>query len=411
MSNDTENIISMLYSEEDIGCQFFEDLVVFDEGEEEVYIGRTLLNRFILVPRIAGYIIEEIRSGKTLSSVKSDLISKEIEVDLEDFISSLLSLNFVNKVGENVIPSEERAKKGGITFEFVKQKYVKWIFSIPTAIAYLIFVSIALTFLISGKTGSIIPTFEEAFWHSSLLVVVLSLIVLDIVFSSSHELFHFFSTRAISGGLGFMSLGRRLTHLVFQTKIENIWVIPRKKRYIIYLSGMLFDLFLISTFTYIAVFQGETHGLLYHFSRFVILLLLMGLVFEFRFYMKTDLYYLISDYLKYPTLFEESYDLLKSLFKFRSTTGKYPKKVWVYGSFMAFGSIIDIWITVKYFIPAVLLVYSNIKDSFISGDTGEIVANILTITLIILETLLVIYFFVRDKYSKQEKNFLFQTKN
>ncbi|WP_102273682.1 hypothetical protein [Cytobacillus massiliigabonensis] len=405
MSNANENIISLLDNEEDISCQFFEDLVIFDEGEDEIYIGRTLINRFILVPKIAGYIINELRNGKTLSEVKTDLNSKDIEVDLEDFILSLLSINFVKKVGEHVIPSEEQEKKNGITFEFVKQKHVKWIFSIPAAIAYFIFVSIALFLLLSGKTGSIIPSYDEAFWHSSLLVVVLSLIVLDIVFNSFHELFHFFSTRAISGGLGFMSLGRRLTHLVFQTKIENIWVIPRKKRYIIYLSGMLFDIFLICIFTYIAFFQFETQGLLYHFSRFVILLLLIGLVFEFRFYMKTDLYYLISDYLKYPTLFEESYDLFKSLIKSRSTKGKYPKKVWIYGTFMVLGSIIDILITFNYIIPVVVSVFTNIKSSFESGTTGEIISNVLTITLIIVETALVIYFFVRDKYSKQEKSF------
>lgn len=206
-----------------------------------------------------------------------------------------------------------------------------------------------------------------------------------------------------------MSLGRRLTHLVFQTKIENIWVIPRKKRYIIYLSGMLFDLFLISIFTYVAYFQVGEQNLIYHLSRFLILLLIMGMIFEFRFYMKTDLYYVISDLLKYPTLFEESLEIVKSMLTFSRIKGNYLKKVWVYSLFMFLGSIIDIWITIKYFIPSVLSVYSNITDSFVSGNTGEIIANILTISLIGVEALFVIYFFLRDKY-KQKKQRLVNLK-
>ncbi|MGG3734081.1 hypothetical protein ABET14_02560, partial [Heyndrickxia coagulans] len=63
----------------------------------------------------------------------------------------------------------------------------------------------------------------------------------------------------------------------------------------------------------------------------------------------------------------------------------------------------------KYFIPSVLSVYSNITDSFVSGNTGEIIANILTISLIGVEALFVIYFFLRDKY-KQKKQRLVNLK-
>lgn len=409
MLHQYEKAIVSINSDQDVSCEFFEDLVVTDEGEEEIYVGRTLLNRFILVPRIAGEIIREIKSGKSIAQVSSLLDKNKIEVDLKDFLTNLIHLNFIKRVGTIDLPSEEIPKSEGITFRFIKQKYVKWIFTIPTGIAYLIFVSVSLFLLISGRTGSPIPTFDEVFWSKSLLKVVLSLIILDVIFSSCHELFHFLSIKAISGGLGFMSLGRRLTHLVFQTKIENIWVIPRKKRYIIYLSGMLFDLFLISIFTYVAYFQVGEQNLIYHLSRFLILLLIMGMIFEFRFYMKTDLYYVISDLLKYPTLFEESLEIVKSMLTFSRIKGNYLKKVWVYSLFMFLGSIIDIWITIKYFIPSVLSVYSNITDSFVSGNTGEIIANILTISLIGVEALFVIYFFLRDKY-KQKKQRLVNLK-
>lgn len=380
-----------------IECVPFDDLVVFDEGEEEVYIGRTSLNRFILVPSIAGEIVTSLINGKNLDVISEELNQRNIEVDLSDYVENLINLNFIKTVDGVEYESELIPKKNGLTMKFIKQKHVKWIFSKPIAIAYSLFVFIALYLLLSGKSGSIIPTADEAFWHPSLLLVVVSVILIDIIFNSSHEIFHFFSTRAISGGLGYMSIGRRLTHLVFQTRIENIWIIPRKQRIIIYLSGILFDIFLISVFVYIAYFQYENQGVLYNFSRFLILLLIIGILFEFRFYMKTDLYYVVSDYLKYPTLFEESYQLVKDSFKFKNNISLYPKKVIVYTFFMFLGSVIDIWLVFKYIVPVAISLFNNVRLSLISGNTAEVIANILTVFIIVLEAGLVIYFFIKEK--------------
>ena len=255
--NDTSTLIDV---NKYIQCVPFDDLVVFDEGEEEVYIGRTSLNRFILVPSIAGEIVSDLIKGKDLNMISEELKQRNIEVDISDFVENLINLNFIKTVNGVEYESELIPKKNGVTMKFIKQKHVKWIFSKPTAIVYSLFVFFALYLLLSGNSGTIIPTFDEAFWHPSLLLVVVSVILIDIIFNSSHEIFHFFSTRAISGGLGYMSFGRRLTHLVFQTRIENIWIIPRRQRYIIYLSGILFDIFLISIFVYIAYFQYENHG-------------------------------------------------------------------------------------------------------------------------------------------------------
>ncbi|WP_342399717.1 hypothetical protein NST20_14210 [Weizmannia sp. FSL W8-0676] len=71
MLHQYEKAIVSINSDQDVSCEFFEDLVVTDEGEEEIYVGRTLLNRFILVPRIAGEIIREIKSGKSIAQVSS----------------------------------------------------------------------------------------------------------------------------------------------------------------------------------------------------------------------------------------------------------------------------------------------------------------------------------------------------
>ena len=148
-------------------------------------------------------------------------------------------------------------------------------------------------------------------------------------------------------------------------------------------------------------------GLLYNFSRFLILLLIIGLLFEFRFYMKTDLYYVVSDYLKYPTLFEDSYQLIKETFKFKKNISSYPNKVIVYTLFMFLGSVIDIWLTFKYIIPVAISLFNNVRHSLISGNTGEVIANVLTVSIIAVEAGLVIYFFIKEKSTNrvQDSNF------
>lgn len=168
-----EDIRSLLGSEGDLSFKFFEDFIVLNEGEDEVYIGRTLLNRFIIVPKIAGHVVEELRNGKTLRVVKSDLNAQEQEIDLKGFISNLISLNFVEKIGEIVIPSEERVGKWESSSKAVQKMWVKWIFSIPTVIAYLAILSVVMILFISGEARMAPPTFTEIIGHSSLIAIIL----------------------------------------------------------------------------------------------------------------------------------------------------------------------------------------------------------------------------------------------
>lgn len=136
------------------------------------------------------------------------------------------------------------------------------------------------------------PSYFEYFWHDSLIVVLLISPIFDFITGITHEFFHFLASSKFTYTSSYFSIGRRLLNVVYQTRINNIWLIPRKSRYLIYFSGIILDLFIICMFIWIT-FYVKYNSIIYRFSRFAILYLEFGIIFQFKFYMKTDIYFLL----------------------------------------------------------------------------------------------------------------------
>lgn len=395
--DNVELAIELINSEEDVEIKFFEDLVVIEEDEdsEEVFVGRTSMDEYIYVPKIAGEIVNYIKQGLGIRQIEDILINKDMDVELKEFIVDLISLNYINKVNYIEIESWHTPDIKGITFKSINQKSIKWIFNKYTGMLLFIMVIIATIIQVRYINGTIVPTYDEMFWHSSLLLVVICTPIFDVITGFIHEFFHFLAIRAYSDNLGYLSLGRRLTYLVYQTRLKNIWTIPRKKRAVVYLAGIFVDLFIISIFIFIGFVAQGRFLLLYRFSRFAMVYLLFGIIFQFKFYMKTDLYYLISDFFKMPTLYEDAVELIKQ--KTKISFNGVHRNVIIYSVFMLLGSCIDIVITILYFIPSIKYMAITLISSVKQGNVITITANSLSVLYMVIELGLVMWFFIKEK--------------
>ncbi|WP_212677012.1 hypothetical protein, partial [Paenibacillus sp. 7516] len=166
----------------------------------------------------------------------------------------------------------------------------------------------------------------------------------DIVLGLYHETAHVVAARYYGIQNININIGRRLIHLVYQTQIPNTWSVSKKGRRIMYLSGMIADCFLITLITIIGHFfllQGFI--VLYYIMRIITLTLLLGILFELKLYMRTDIYYLISDSLELPNLHQDSVKLLKNIKNWFGAS----KQLRTYTLIMLLSSTIEIIIFLK----------------------------------------------------------------
>jgi putative peptide zinc metalloprotease protein len=114
-----------------------------------------------------------------------------------------------------------------------------------------------------------------------------------------HELSHVFAMRALGQDCT-LTIGHRLYFVVLQSNVAGARALPRRMRYVPYLSGMTWDLLLvfICLLVHATVLPLPILGA-------VVYVLAMGLLFQFAFFMRTDTYYVLTNWLRLGNLMED----------------------------------------------------------------------------------------------------------
>lgn len=111
-----------------------------------------------------------------------------------------------------------------------------------------------------------------------------------------HESFHALAGRRL-GLRSHLSIGRRLYHIVFLTSMDGLVTVPRRKRYLPILAGMLADILVAATLTLIAAGTRLPDGRLSLAGGICLALaytMMLRLLWQFYVYLETDLYYVAT---------------------------------------------------------------------------------------------------------------------
>jgi len=168
----------------------------------------------------------------------------------------------------------------------------------------------------------VIPRYSDFFWSPLLSIVIAVNLVLGTIHLGVHELAHLVAARA-EGIPAHIRPGTRLQHLVLQTDVSAAWALPRSSRYRIYLAGVLWDLLALSILILALAYAGlppTGEALLAAW----ILLIFFGLLGEFSFYMRTDIYFVFQDLLHSRNLFHDAQSLLLHHYR-RAIHALHPK--------------------------------------------------------------------------------------
>ncbi|MFC5470447.1 PqqD family protein [Cohnella suwonensis] len=290
------------------------ELVVYKENEAEVVIGRTEIKTFIVLPAIGLETIELLRRGLSIGETEQSLYQKYAEpFDVSAFVEELIEdYKLVYRLDGHIVNDRVQVKEH---FAWLHAKTGRIFFNpISYFMYFAIFLSAAgIVFFHPAN----IPSYQDFLLTPfTPLNIILSLAVTWFLLFL-HEFAHLISARSL-GVHCRIGLGHRLMFPVAETDMSGIVVVPRNQRYGAYIAGMCWDLVFLSAGIWLLrlhnlqmIVMNENVLYTIHLINCNITALIL---FQFLFFMKTDLYYVFTNYFRCPNLLENTFLYFKRCF-------------------------------------------------------------------------------------------------
>jgi hypothetical protein len=286
----------------------FHALPFLDEGGEYV-IGRPDIDSYGVFPPDGAELVRQLQAGRTVPQAAAWYEQSYGErVDLDEFITTLHDLEFLRADGVDGILAPSGDGQQSVPW----QRLGQLLFSRPAWVLYGCLV--ALTLVLCAIDPGLTPSRRNIFFTRSLLVVELTLFAGQLPLTLVHELFHVLAGRRL-GIRSRLRLSHRLYFLVFETVLDGLVAVPRRRRYLPMLAGMVADVLVMSGLTVVAASTRNADGevsLLGGICLALAFTTLLRIAWQFYFYLRTDVYYLITTVLGCVDLHTTTKELLRN---------------------------------------------------------------------------------------------------
>ncbi len=264
-------------------------MVTEDDG---VMVGRPDIGSYALFPAEGAEALRLLDAGLPMASVTAWYQRTcGTSLDVEDFLAVLDDLQFLRADGEDE----------PVNAPLRWQRLGRWMFSRPAWLCYAALTAAAIVAMV--RVPYLRPTYQRIFFTHYLALIPITLTAALIPAILLHESFHTLAGRRL-GLPSTLTVGRRFYYLVAETRLDSLFSVPKRKRYLPFLAGMLADVVLISVLTLVAaVLQGRG---LPSWCPGVCLAIaftcVLRVIWQFMFYLETDLYFVFSHALRCPDL-------------------------------------------------------------------------------------------------------------
>jgi hypothetical protein len=281
-------------------------LVFLEEGDE-VTIGRTDTDSYAIFPPDGAEAVRQLQAGLTPREVGDWYAAEYGEpLDLAHLVGALDELGFLGTGGRAGADDTGGTRgTGGTTATAAAtptptrtpirgRRLGAVLFSLPAWAGYLALVTWAVVAAV--RSPDLVPTYRSVFFtdYYAVMEVVLILGVLPLLLG--HEAFHVLAARRI-GVRSTLGIGRRLYFLVLETRMDGLVAVPRRKRYLPILAGILFDTVAIAALVVTADLTRSGDGRLSLAGRLCLAFAfttVLRIVWQFYLYLRTDLYILLT---------------------------------------------------------------------------------------------------------------------
>ncbi|EWC63279.1 hypothetical protein UO65_1493 [Actinokineospora spheciospongiae] len=277
-----------------------------DGADDEVTIGRADTGEFGVFPADGAALLARLAGGAPLGEAVAWYEREYGEsVDLAEFLEVLDEFGMIVRDGETAAEvAPVRWRRLGV--------------ALFSPVAWLLYSAVVIAgIVVMVAVPEVAPSYSHVFFTPSLVAVLLLALLGQIPLILVHESFHALAGRRL-GIPSSLRVGRRLIFVVFETSLDGLVAVPRRQRYLPILAGLVADAVCVAGLTLVAAALRDPIGGDAGFAGRVCLSLafftLMRLVWQFYFFLRTDLYYLVCTALGCLDLQTVAFAMLRARF-------------------------------------------------------------------------------------------------
>jgi putative peptide zinc metalloprotease protein len=275
-------------------------------GPDEPEIGRPETGTFISLPVEGMELVRLMQMGLPLGGVAERFAASFGQApDLNDFVDGLMACGFVRAIDGQPVGDEQvqvAPSAGWQVFANLPSERVAWLLSRPMRWVY---AAIWLAGVVAlALRPDLVPTADEAWIYPRVMLNAVALTLLGWALAGSHELAHLLAVRAL-GCPGFLGISHRLHLLVAQTDLTAVRSLPREQRYAPYLAGMTWDMAVLLACTLLRM-----AGVAWPVLGAISFLALVSILSQFAFFLRTDIYFVLVNWLRLGNLMQDTRDWL-----------------------------------------------------------------------------------------------------
>ncbi len=276
----------------------------FLEDGDEVVIGRRDVDSYAYFPPDGAALVRHLdgRSPAEAAAWYRETYGEAIDVD--EVVATLRELHFVREAGAP--PAADRPLRW--------QRLGRALFSpFGLAIHALVAVAAAVACL---RDPDLVPAAGHVLFTDSLLIAGVTLFAGQILLTLLHESFHVLAGRRLGLNTS-VRISRRFYYVVFETRLDGLVSVPRRQRYLVILAGLLADVLVVSACVLLAAIStGTVRGLCLALA----FTTLPRIMWQFFFYLRTDIYYLATTALGLDDLDAAARQRLRELVRWRGSS-------------------------------------------------------------------------------------------
>jgi hypothetical protein len=288
----------------------------------DVIVGRADIDSYAAFPLDGAELLDRLRSGMDIEAARQWYEQRFGEpVDLDDFLDTLRQLEFLRNEDEPRFVVHQQPPRW--------QRLGRAMFSLPALLVYAALIAYAI--ILSIRVPWLRPNYANFFFTPSILLMELGVFFGQIPGIWVHETLHALAGRRL-GVPSKLRLGNRLYELVVETHLNGLWSVPRGRRYLPLLAGMLGDLVWYALLTILADVTDPL-GLPYAFPGALLRALALGTLlrfaWQFSFYLRTDVYQVLVTVLRCVDLHTTTKEYLANrVNRLLGRSARYDEELW-----------------------------------------------------------------------------------
>jgi hypothetical protein len=348
----------------------FHSLSFVPEGAG-VLVGRPDTESYAVFPPDGADLLQHMVNGMTPTEAAEWYETTYREsIDVAEFLATLEDLGFTRAAGE------QQATEPPVRW----QRLARALYS---RTAFACYVGLVAAWMVTvSRHPEIAPNPRRVFFTSSLLIAQVTIVASQIGFLFMHEAAHVLAGKRI-GLRSSLGIGQRMYAVVLETRMNGLLSVPRRQRYLPFLSGIMVDVLLICGLGLLAAATRGSDGSMPLIGRFALASgfpIVIRIIWQFLLFQRTDLYYVFCTMLRCYDLHAAARTLVRN--RFWRALGKEERLVdegnwtdrdrqiaWWYAPFAAIGLAILTIIMIMIVIP-LATIFAHLLWQGLSGDFG-----------------------------------------